>query len=237
MRPNRLSSAPRLSLATLLAALAGCSGYVAVPGYGPPVYGEFEPNDSPASADFLGYLDSTSHFFVEGHVQSIGYDTCDYFLLEADEPIGIQFYLSGADPFDDLDLSLIDPHSGQVIAIYDAPWNPEDGYFTLDWPGTQVILLVESWVFDADYSLEILAGPHPYGSGGGPGSGFIGEQATGALQAHRSGISFPTGAPTPDASKGRPAPEPLPERPSSPAPGAASGPQASRPIEGSEVEI
>lgn len=197
MRPETIRATRSLCLAGLALAVAGCSG-----GHGhghggghsgPPVLDEIEPNDSPYQPDFLGGVDSVSHFVVAGHVEAVGHDVYDHFELVAEEPVGIEFYLHGLAHHADLDLCLWDPDLEEIVACYDGPWNPEEGYFTLDWPGKRVVLLVEAWIVDSAYDLEILATPHPYEDGGDGGNG----PAAGS----GAGISFPYGRPEPSPDK------------------------------------
>ena len=198
MRSRDVRAARPLFLAGLTLTVAGCGGggptYVGGGYQGPPVFDELEPNDSPYEPDYLGGVDILSHFIVEGHVEAIGWDLVDHFELVADEPVGIEFYLHGDHPAADLDLCLWDPDIGQVVACYDGPWNPEEGFFTIDYPGKRVVLIVEAWAVDTTYSLELRATPNPYYGQGGPGA-----QAPSADVG--SGISFPDGVPTPSAQK------------------------------------
>ena len=154
------------------------------------MFGELEPNDSPYEPDFLGGIDIRSHFIVEGHVEALGFDRVDHFELVADEPVGIEFCLYGDHPAADLDLCLWDPDAEVVVACYDGPWNPEEGFFSLDWPGKRVVLIVEAWWVDSSYSLEIRATPNPFGSDQGVPGAMAADLTTG------SGISFPDGRPT-----------------------------------------
>jgi hypothetical protein len=186
-----------LLLAGLLT-VVGCSGGIDTFGgdyFGPPVYGEHEPNDSPWEPDILGLVDTHSNFIVEGYVEAVGWDTVDTFEIEASEPVAISFELYGDSLFADLDLCLFDPDIGQVVACYDGSWNPEEGYFTLDWPGKRVVLMVEAYLVDSSYSLEILASPLPYNSDSGDPSSSPVSLTSG------SGISFPDGQPQPSERK------------------------------------
>lgn len=187
-------------LLTGLLAVVGCAGGHGEPGYGgghhgPPIYDELEPNDSPWDPDYMGPVNILSNFIVEGHVEAIGFDQLDNFEIQATEPVAIWFTLHGDHPMADLDLCLFDPDSGQVVACFDGPWNPEEGYFTLDWPGKRVVLMVEAYLVDTSYSLEILASPHPYFSDSGD------PNASPQAQGSGSGISFPDGQPRPSERK------------------------------------
>lgn len=187
-------------LVSIALAAAGLSLVACAPGPGhghhdppgPPVYGELEPNDSPFHADFLGGVDRLSHFFVEGHVETAyGYDRYDHFELVADEPVTIDFWLEAWNHYADIDLCLVDPDTGDVIACYDSPWDTESGSFSLDWPGRRVVLLVETYGEDTSYSLEIAGAPPYYGPAAGEGDGADLRPLSGL------GISFPRGVPTP----------------------------------------
>jgi len=198
MRPFQSRDAARLVLLAGMVTTVGCGG-AHVHGHGggysgPPVVGELEPNDSPWEPDHLGGMNLFSHLIVEGHVEAIGWDLVDHFEIHAEEPIGIEFYLHGDHPHADVDLCLFDPDSGLVVGSWDSPYNPEEGLFSLDWPGKRVVLIVEAWVVDTSYSLELRAVPHPYLSEGGP-------PAAGADLTGGSGISFPDGLPDPNPDK------------------------------------
>lgn len=184
-----------------LVTIAGCAGYIHEAPWSPPTFSEREPNDSPWAPDYLGGVDIFSHFIVEGFVEAVGFDTVDHFEICADEPVGIEFSLYGYDAYADLDLHLFDPDSGLIVASYDGPWNPEEGFFTIDYPGKRVVLVVEAWLTDSHYSLEIRATPNPF-YGDAPNDG----PAAASLSldedlAEGSGISFPDGLPTPNAGK------------------------------------
>lgn len=205
MRPLSQRDAARLVLLAGATLTAGCSGgYVHGHGggyQGPPVLSELEPNDSPYDPDDLGGLNLLSHMIVEGHVDAVGWDQVDHFEIHADEPIGIEFCLHGDHPGADVDLCLFDPDSGLVVGCWDTPFNPEEGLFSLDWHGKRVVLVVEAWVVDTSYSLELRAVPHPYLSEGGPPAASPG-------LSRGSGVSFPDGLPDPNPDKRGPeAPE------------------------------
>lgn len=203
MRPTRhpLPLRPSALLAGVLA-LTGCGGghvstHRADPP-GPPVYQEAEPNDSPFGADWFGGLHDHEHFFIEGHVDAFGPDVYDHFEFVADEPIGVEFWLDGWTPGADVDLCVIDPEDGDVLACYDSPYGSESGYFTIDWPGKRFVLLVETFVHDTGYTLEIHTTQHlapPGGGGGESGDGApTAQQPTSGPDAG-PGISFPYGRP------------------------------------------
>ena len=204
-------SARRILVTAALGLAASCAGggggvIIGGPPPGPPHYGEIEPNDSPWSADFLGGVHGATHFIVEGHVEGWpGFDLYDHFELSADEPVGIEFILYGDDPFADLDLYLFDPDSGQIVGGYDGPWNPEEGFFTIDWAGKSVVLVVESATVDTTYSLEIRGVPWHFGPGseGEPGAEA---QRRPAAEDSGTGISFPFGGALRAAEQGDAAP-------------------------------
>ena len=202
MRLAALAHASSKSL--LLAGLvtvAGCAGYIHEAPWSPPAFSEREPNDSPWEPDFLGGVNILSHFIVDGYVEAVGYDTVDHFEIIADEPVGIEFSLYGYDEYADLDLHLFDPDTGWIVASYDGPWNPEEGFFTIDYPGKRVVLVVEAWLTDSHYSLEIRATPNPF-YGDAPNDGTA--AASLSLDedwAESSGISFPDGRPAPNPDK------------------------------------
>lgn len=190
-KPFRTAFELLLLLAAALAAtavMAGCSGHGGrhhhddPPPPPPPVLEEIEPNDSLAYPDFIGGVDSSSHFFIEGSVDAFGLDYYDYFELVAEEPIGVDFYLHGWSPFADVDLCIYDPDTGHLVACYDSFGN-ESGFFTVDYPGKAFTLRVETFVDDTGYDLELVVWDHP-------GLGAPGASAG-------DGISFPEGRPAP----------------------------------------
>ena len=159
---------------------------------GPPVYQEAEPNDSPFGADWFGGLYVHENFFIEGHVDAFGPDVYDHFEFMAEEPIAVEFWLDAWTPGADIDLCLIDPDNGDVLACYDSPYGSESGYFTIDWPGKHFVLMVETWVYDTGYTLEIFTSHHPAPSSDG-GDGSASPLAADGPAA--KGISFPYGRP------------------------------------------
>lgn len=205
-RDRRSSLRPPALLAAVLA-VTGCAGGhgSATPSDppGPPVYQEAEPNDSPFHADWFGGLYAHENFFIEGHVDAFGPDVYDHFEFVADEPIGVEFWLDAWTPGADVDLCLVDPETGDVLACYDSPYGSESGYFTVDWPGRRFVLMVETWVYDTGYSLEIATYHHssqPGEDGGGvPSAGVPGESESAG-----NGISFPDGRPPTEKDEHRP---------------------------------
>lgn len=202
---NAHSRAPFWLAAATLTLTAGCAGHHSGGGHGhkgppgPEVFHELEPNDSPFAADFIGGIDSFSHLIIEGHVQAFGHDLYDHFEFFAEEPIGVEFRLDGYTPGADVDLCLIDGDTGQVLACYDSPFNSEDGFFTIDWSGKHFILLVETYVFDTEYDLEIVGLSHPAGEFG-DGDGTLASPAD-AGEPGGTGISFPEGQPSPQKAR------------------------------------
>lgn len=201
-RPDRFPPRPSALLAGTLAgalALTGCAGGHGTTTHsdppGPPVYQEAEPNDSPFGADWFGGLYVHEHFFIEGHVDAFGPDVYDHFEFVADEPIGVEFWLDAWNPGADVDLCLIDPDNGDVLACYDSPHGSEAGYFTIDWPGKRFVLMVETWVYDTGYTLEIYTSHHPAPSSDGGGDGLADPLGADAPGRSGAGISFPDGRP------------------------------------------
>lgn len=192
-----------LFLAVLGATTLGCGGghlSISDPP-GPPVYQENEPNDFLYFPDWMGGLDDHDHLIIEGHVDGFGPDIADHFEFFAEEPLEVEFWLDGWQPGADVDICLIDPDTGELLASYDSPDNFESGYFSIDWPGKHFVLRVESWIFGTSYSLEIVTGHHFATSGGQDGPASASLDST-------SGISFPFGKPSPGKSEDRRGDEP-----------------------------
>lgn len=214
MRNALRTSLISLTVASLFAGCTGGSDHAHHQGYTPPVFVELEPNDSPWHPDFLGGVNVLSHFLVEGYVEAIGFDTVDHFEIVADEPVAIEFTLTGEYLTSDLDLCLFDPDLGVIVASWEDPWSVERGHFTIDYPGKRVVLVVEAWLEDAPYTLEICGGPNPYALTAPDDPGFpaasaspaqVDQDEAMAMSDTGTGISFPDGPPEPFLPKRDPA--------------------------------
>jgi hypothetical protein len=195
MRASLDTIPPRITLSLwALAALGACGGGSGghhhpgpPPPPGPDFLVEYEPNDSPYHPDFIGHVDALTHLVIEGHVE-VGYgDLYDHFEFVADQPMEIEFHLSGPYHDSDLDLAVWDPYFEEYIIWYDTPWNPESGAFVVHEPGKVFQVMVRSFLFDDDYELEIIGRHYPFsGTSDGPGeAAFLGAPDTPAITAAR----------------------------------------------------
>ena len=152
-----------LAAAFLLSALAACyddddcddcGG-----GGGTPVFLEQEPNDDPLTANDFGVLRIGDRFFIDGFVRDDMGDPFDGFAFVAGEAIHVDFQLFSGDLAADLDVCLYDPQLDQTLACFATDVNPERGGVDVDAGGFAFHLVVESFVGDANYSLEISVLP------------------------------------------------------------------------------
>ena len=166
---------PTSTLACLTLTL-GCGPAIFVdsppPGGGASVYQEREPNDSPYQPDPISGVDMFTYLVVQGHVQPPGFfDVYDHFEFVTLEPATFDLELVGLDPFSDMDIALWDPDLQQIVAVWDSPWDPELGTFTVTQTGKVFVLLVEAYNTPSAYDLTLMGRPITYGSNGGQGEG------------------------------------------------------------------
>jgi hypothetical protein len=129
-----------------------------------PTYGETEVNDSADLADYFGVLHPGERFFIRGFISDApfdpfdpfnGYDPFDGFAFTAGQPIHVEFRLTIADPFADLDVCLYDPQLDLVVDCFQSPFNPELGGVDVLFGGLDFHLVVESFAGSASYTVEI----------------------------------------------------------------------------------
>jgi hypothetical protein len=157
----------------------GCAPPIFVPGAGATVYQELEPNDSPYQPDSIAGVDVFSYLVVQGHVEPQGYfDVYDHFEFIALEAATFDLELTGWAPFSDMDVSLWDPDLQQIVAVWNSPWNPELGTFTVTQPGKVFVLVVEAYDTASSYDLTLMGRPITYGaSEGGDQSAYASPSA------------------------------------------------------------
>ena len=124
-----------------------------------PIFTESERNDSPATADHFGVLLPGDRFFIEGFIQDGGFDPFDGFAFTAGQPLHVDFQLFIDDPLDDLDVCLYDPQLDLTLACFATANNPEQGGVDVDIGGLDFQLVVESFLGDSNYALEIDVQP------------------------------------------------------------------------------
>lgn len=147
-----------LPAAFFLSALASCHPHHGHGGPALPVFAEAERNDDPASANHFGVIRPGDHFFIDGFVRDDLADPFDGFAFTAGEPLHVDFRLfCGGNA--DLDVCLYDPWLDRTLACYATASDPEVGGVDVSAGGFDFHLVVESFVGDASYSLEILVQP------------------------------------------------------------------------------
>ena len=180
-------------LAPGLALLAACghSHHGGGTGTGVPVFLEAERNDDPLSANDFGHLRPGDHFFIDGFVRDDLADPFDAFAFTADVPLHVDFELVIRNAAADLDVCLYDPQIDQTVACFATSDNPERGGVDVFAGGLDFHLVVESFLGDATYSLEIvvlpLFGREAQRAEGAPllaGSGAAGERVPRAKEAY-----------------------------------------------------
>ncbi len=123
------------------------------------VFFESEPNDDPLSADHFGQLLPGDHFFIEGFITDRGTDPFDGFAFTAGQALHVDFQLFTDDFGDDLDVCLYDPQLDQTLACFATANNPELGGVDVTAGGLDFQLVVESFVGESSYALEIVVVP------------------------------------------------------------------------------
>lgn len=157
-----------LCLGAALAALAltGCghTHYSSGPGAPrPDTYVELEPNDTPFLADFVSIVDPSTFLVVDGHVEAIGVDIVDHIEFEASEPVEIDFVLEAFGPFADVDVSIYDPIADVILATYTTSGPIETGTIVVHEPGRPFQFVIEAYLEDASWSLELVGFEHACG--------------------------------------------------------------------------
>lgn len=126
---------------------------------GPPVFQEAEPNDDPLTANHFGILQVGDHFLIEGFVRDDMADLFDGFAFTAASALHVDFQLFIDTSTADLDVCLYDPQLDQTIACFATQTNPEQGGVDVSAGGLDFHLVVESFVGDGPYTLEIVVQP------------------------------------------------------------------------------
>jgi hypothetical protein len=153
--------ASALFCALFSAPFAACSHDCHCDGGSPqaPVFAESEPNDDPLTANDFGSLLPGDHFFIDGFVRDDLVDPFDGFQFTAAQALHVDFQLFSDNAATDLDVCLYDPQLDQTVACFATSDNPERGGVDVDAGGLAFQLVVESFVGDGPYSLEIDVQP------------------------------------------------------------------------------
>ncbi len=119
---------------------------------------ELEPNDDPATANYLGGLAVGSQLVIEGFITDRGTDPFDGFAFTALEPLHVDVLLAH-NTLSDLDVCLFDPQLNQTLACFATEDNPELGGVDITAAGLDFHLVVESFVGESEYALELVVLP------------------------------------------------------------------------------
>jgi hypothetical protein len=146
------------ALALVLATLAGCHYDHDEQHYDPYLH-EVEPNDFAFQAQGIGPIAVGDRFLIRGHASDQGFDPFDGFAFKSVEPMDVEFALLADEPFDDFDVELFDPYTGDTIASWETSLNPETGVFSVQSFGVEFHLVVSSFVGSGGYTLEVRGAP------------------------------------------------------------------------------
>lgn len=124
------------------------------------VFVELEPNDSPAFPDFVAVLDDLDHIVVEGSVEAIGFDIVDHIEFEAAYPLEIDFSALALSPGGDVDVTIYDPISGQVLGTYAVAGDYEAGTIVVHEGGRPFQFIIEAYGVATDWDLELITYPY-----------------------------------------------------------------------------
>lgn len=123
---------------------------------GAPLFQEAEPNDAPETANHFGLLGVGDHFLIQGFVRDDATDPFDGFAFTAASALHVDFQLFIDTDTADLDVCLYDPQIDQTVACFATQTNPEQGGVDVSAGGLDFHLVVESFVGDGPYTLEIV---------------------------------------------------------------------------------
>ncbi|MGB0332989.1 MAG: hypothetical protein ACPGPE_14360 [Planctomycetota bacterium] len=143
---------------------------------GPDAFVELEPNDAPNMADFVAITDSATFLTVEGHVQAIGFDVVDHIEFEACEPMELRFYLEAHAPFGDVDVSIYDPIDQVILGTYASGGPFEVGTLLIHEPGRPFQFVIDAFVEDTPWCLQLEGFPALLGLQGRGGPSDVEEQ-------------------------------------------------------------
>jgi hypothetical protein len=120
---------------------------------------ESEPNDGACCADYFGKLSPGEFLSIEASITDDGFDPYDGFAFTATEPISVEFRVYADKPYADLDVCLYDPQLGITVDCFQSPYDPEIGVAHVLAGGAEFHLVVNSFVGDTAYTLQLEAFP------------------------------------------------------------------------------
>lgn len=142
---------------------------------GPALFFELEPNDHPDFPDFVAVLDRDSYLAVQGSVEAVGFDIVDHIEFQAAEPMELDFYLGALSAYGDVDVSIYDPIAGVILSTY-AYEGDEWGTLVIHEPGRPFQFVIEAYLYDLDWDLELTGYPY-FGRSAAPGAASDSEAA------------------------------------------------------------
>lgn len=150
-----------LLLAPVLLALTACDDCDDCDDDDPglPLFQEAEPNDDPLTANHFGILEVGDHFLIQGFVRDDVADPFDGFAFTAGSALHVDFQLFIDTNTADLDVCLYDPQLDQTVACFATDINPEQGGVDVSAGGLDFHLVLESFVGDGPYTLEVVVQP------------------------------------------------------------------------------
>jgi len=126
---------------------------------GLPLFQEAEPNDAPLTANHFGILQVGDHFLIQGFVRDDVADPFDGFAFTAATALHVDFQLFIDTNTADLDVCLYDPQLDQTVACFATQSNPEQGGVDISAGGLDFHLVVEAFLGDGPYTLELVVQP------------------------------------------------------------------------------
>jgi hypothetical protein len=152
----------RSTLPALCLALSACHHHHRDGHSGVPVFREEEPNDDALTANHFGVIRPGDRFVIEGFVRDDDGDRFDGFAFTAERPLHVDFQLFAdhvrGRPAADLDVCLFDPQD-ESLDCFATTEDPERGGVDVFAGGLDFHLVVESFLGDAGYALEIVVQP------------------------------------------------------------------------------
>jgi hypothetical protein len=124
----------------------------------PPLYYELEPNDSPFTPDRIGVVDAFTLLYVDGHVQAVGHDIVDHLEFLSATPATYDFRLDALSPFGDVDVLVYDPIADVVVGVFETSGSVELGRVIVHQPDRPFQLIIEAYLLDTAWSLELVGG-------------------------------------------------------------------------------
>jgi prepilin-type processing-associated H-X9-DG protein len=163
-RHPRLHPFGRLVLAALAATATSCydddwdeeCGSCGPPP--PEVYQEIEPNDSPLFPDRIAVVDAYTFLYVDGHVEAVGFDIVDHLEFHSATPATYDFRIDALSAHGDVDVTIYDPVADVIVGVYAFSGPVEAGRITVHQPDRPFQIIIEAYLVDTAWSLELVGG-------------------------------------------------------------------------------